>query len=77
MGRLKKTYTTPKVILINDDLDLERIIMHIKNEDEVIVNVSLLDIKLRYRYIDFLSGYIMALNGKRKKLEENIYSFKI
>ena len=45
--------------------------------DEVIVNVSNVELKSRYRYIDFISGYVMALNGKRCKLEENIYSFKI
>ena len=77
MGRTKKLYNTPKVILICDELDLERILMHLKNGDEVIVNVSNVELKFRYRYIDFISGYVMALNGKRCKLEENIYSFKI
>ena len=43
----------------------------------MIVNVSLVSIKERYRVIDFLSGFVMAYQGKRKKLEENIYSFKI
>ena len=77
MGRIKKVYITPKVILFKGEMDLETSIEYLRLGNEVIVNVSLVSIKERYRVIDFLSGFVMAYQGKRKKLEENIYSFKI
>ena len=77
MAKLKKNYITPKVILVENDEDLETILSLLKNGNEVIVNVSLVDLKTSYRIIDFISGYVMAFCGKRKKIEEKIYSFKL
>lgn len=77
MGRIKKVVITAKVVLYKDEIDLDRIVLYLRQGDEVIVNVSLIELKDRYRVIDFLSGFIMAFQGKRKKIEENIYSFKI
>ena len=77
MGRIKKVYVTPKVILFKEDIDLDRCILYLRQGEEIIVNVSIVELKDRYRVIAFISGFVMAFNGKRKKLEENIYSFKI
>ena len=77
MGRTKKNFVTPKVIVIKDFSSLDGVLELLKKGDEVIVNVTLLDIKDSYRIIDFLSGYVMAFCGKRKKIEDKIYSFKL
>jgi FtsZ-interacting cell division protein YlmF len=77
MGRVKLISKTPKVILYRNYEDLENILNLLKDGEEVIVNISLVDIKTSYRIIDFVSGFVMAFNGKRKKIENKIYSFKI
>ena len=77
MTRVKKNFITPKVILYKNYEDLEEILNLLKNGNEVIVNVSLVDVKTSYRIIDFISGYVMAFCGKRQKIEEKIYSFKL
>ena len=77
MARVKDKIRTPKVILVKKEDDLEVIINYLKNKEEVIVNVSLISLSYSYRIIDFLSGYVMGLNGTRKKIEDKIYSFKL
>lgn len=77
MVRTRKNFKTPKVLLIKDDYDLEMICSLLKAKEELILNISLIDIKTRYRLIDFISGFVYAFSGERKKIEDNIYSFKI
>lgn len=76
MSRVRNSFTS-KVILYKEEKDLETICYLLKTGNEVIINVSLVDISKRYRVIDFVSGFVMAYSGKRKKIESNIYSFKI
>lgn len=77
MAKVKRVIITPKVILVKENDDLNRVLNYLQNDEEVIVNVSLLDMKASYRIVNFLSGYVYAYNGKRKKLEDKIYSFKL
>lgn len=78
MSKVKsKNQITPRVYLIKDEKAIYSCIQGIKENRQIIVNISSLEISFRYRVIDFLSGYIYALNGRREKLEENIYMFTI
>lgn len=77
MAKVKKIFSPPKVILAKDNNDLENILFLLKKGDEVIVNFSLLDLYDSYRMIYFLSGFVMAFQGKREKIEEKIYTFKL
>ena len=77
MAKLKEKTKTPIVVLVKQEDDLNQIISHLQNKDEVIVNVSLVSLNYSYRVIDFLSGFVMGLDGKRKKIEDKIYSFKL
>lgn len=77
MGRIKKVHITSKVILYKDSIDLDRCILFLRQGEEVIINVSLVTCIEKIKVIYFISGFVMAFNGKRKKIEENIYSFKI
>ena len=74
MGRVKNKFITPVVILLKDYNELDNIITLLKDKKEVIVNVSLLSLKDAYRVIDFLSGFVMGLDGVRKKIEDKIKS---
>ena len=73
----KKKSKTPKVILVKSELDTNVILEYLLSKEEVIVNVSLISLIQSYKVIYFLSGYVMACNGQRKKIEDKIYSFKI
>ena len=77
MTRTKKKSITPKVILIKCDEDINKVIGMLKNGDEVIVNVSLLEKIDSYKVIYFLSGFTFAYEGKRNKIEDKIYLFKL
>ena len=68
---------TPKVILVKGNEDLEKIISFLKLGQEVIVNVSLISLKDMYRIIYFISGFVFSYGGKKTKIEEKIYMFKL
>jgi FtsZ-interacting cell division protein YlmF len=64
-----------KVILIQHQEELLTIIEYLNCNYEVIINFTLLPENLKIRMIDFLSGYILSFQGKRHKIEDNIYTF--
>lgn len=65
----------PSVYFPQNFQDVEHIIDCLQSGHSAIVNVSNMNTKDRYRILDFLSGYIYAVHGKRKKLEECIFLF--
>ncbi len=67
----------PQVFFPTSFDEVDQITSVIERHHPVIVNVSSLAIKDRYRIIDFLSGYIFALKGTREKLENSIYMFYV
>ena len=71
----KKEINKSKVYIVKSFDDVNQICQAIKEKYIVIVNVNAVPHKARY--IDFISGYIFALGGKRTKLEDNIFSFQI
>ena len=68
---------TPKVILVKSKKDIYNCINSLNDHKTIIVNITTLSIENKYRIIDFLSGYIFALKGKREKIEDDIYTFSI
>ncbi len=56
--------------------DLDKIIASLKLGHSVIVNVKNMDEKMKYRILDFLSGYAYCANINREKLETWIYLFE-
>lgn len=66
----------PIVIFINKYEDLDKIVSSLQTGHNVIVNAKNVDEKMKYRVLDFLTGYAFALNIKREKLETWIYLFK-
>lgn len=73
----KEAQITPRVFLIKEENNIFDCIKGIKENRQIIINISSIETRLRYRIVDFLSGYIYALNGNRVKLEDNIYMFSI
>lgn len=68
---------TPRVYLIRNEDEIYDLIDGLKKYRQIIVNLTNLNTNKKCRIIDFLSGYIYALNGFREKLEDNIYAFTI
>lgn len=56
--------------------DLDGIISTLKTGHNVIVNVKNMEDRMKYRILDFLSGYAYAKNLKREKLDIWIYLFQ-
>lgn len=48
---------------------------HLKNKRPVVVNLGEMDVNEARRLVDFLSGATYALNGKMKKIGEQIFIF--
>ncbi len=67
----------PIVFFANKYEDLDKIIASLETGHNVIVNVKNLDDKMKYRLLDFLTGYAYAMHIKREKLETWIYLFKV
>lgn len=67
----------PQVFFPSSFDEVSQMMEVLKNKRAIIINVSSLEIKDRYRIIDFFSGYIYALEGYREKLELNIYLFVV
>ena len=64
----KEAQITPRVFLIKEENNIFDCIKGIKENRQIIINISSIETRLRYRIVDFLSGYIYALNGNRVKL---------
>lgn len=78
MSRVKnRNSTTPIVFLLKDQENVKSCIESLVSNKQIIINLTLLSNEKRYRVIDFLSGYVFALNGNREKLEDLIYLFSI
>lgn len=70
-----KNSLPPTVIFTRSFKDIDKIIAILELKRDVIVNISNMDKLSRIRIIDFISGYIFAKNGYKKKYEKNIYLF--
>lgn len=66
---------TPKVYMVSNYYEVEDIAKNLFLNQSVIVNLTNLITKDKYRVVDFLSGVIYSVDGKRSKLENNIYLF--
>ena len=77
MSKTKSKQLTPKVFLVKDTDNVFDCIKTLKENKSIIVNISSLDVKEKYRVIDFLSGYIYALKRSIGNLEDNIYMFSL
>lgn len=73
----RKVTNSPRVFMIMNYNEAQEVANHILVKQDVIVNVSNLTTKDKYRVIDFLSGVIYSLEGRRLKLEPNIYLFSL
>lgn len=71
----KPQSVTPKVFFVMNYFEVEDIAVPLFYNQSVIVNISSLAMKDKYRVIDFLSGVIYVLEGTRQKLENNVYLF--
>ncbi len=56
--------------------DIENLITEMRDKGQpALVNLSQLDLKLAQRYIDVLSGAVLALNGSVTPLQKSVYYF--
>ncbi len=56
--------------------DIENLITEMRDKGQpALVNLSQLDLKLAQRYIDVLSGAVLALNGSVTALQKSVYYF--
>lgn len=74
---MNKKSITPKVFIVKDLSQMIDCVASLIENKQIIINISFLDLMMKQRIIDFLSGYIYALNGKREKFEDNIYIFSL
>lgn len=74
---VKVKHVAPIVYNVTSYYEIEGIAKNLFSKQSIIVNLSNLDVKDKYRVIDFLSGVVYSLKGKREKLEENIYIFSV
>ncbi len=74
---IKIKHLAPIVYNVTSYYEIEGIAKNLFVKQSVIVNLSNLGTKDKYRVVDFLSGVTYSLNGKREKLEENIYIFTV
>ena len=65
----------PQIFTLNHYLEVQEVAKSLIFNKDVIVDISNLDNKQKYRAIDFLSGVIFVIDGYRKKLDTNIYLF--
>ncbi|MGM9859077.1 MAG: cell division protein SepF [Bacilli bacterium] len=70
------TYTKqPQIYTLKHYLEVQEVAKALICNQDVIVDITNLDNKQKYRAIDFLSGVIFVIDGYRKKLDFNIYLF--
>lgn len=56
--------------------DVENLIVEMRDRAQpVLVNLSQLDLTLAQRYVDVLSGAVLALNGSVTALQKSVYYF--
>jgi len=56
--------------------DLEKIIVSMREKNmPALINLSSIDFNTAQRYIDVLSGAVVALNGSVVKIQQNVYYF--
>ena len=56
--------------------DIENLITEMRDKGQpALVNLSQLDLKIAQRYIDVLSGAVLALNGSVTALQKSVYYF--
>lgn len=67
----------PQVYIVNEFNDIDVIIENLNQGKPVIVNFANMKNRNGYRFIDFLSGYCFAKQGKIKKIDDMIYRFEI
>lgn len=73
----KKIGIAPRVFMVMNYNEAQEIANNLLAKQDIIVNVSNLITKDKYRVIDFLSGVVYAHEGKRLKLEPNVYLFSL
>lgn len=66
---------TPIVLIMNDISELDDIILTLNKHIPIIINVIKLEEKVQDYIINFLCGYVYALNGDSKKIDHGIYRF--
>lgn len=74
---VKVKHVAPIVYNVTSYYEIEGIAKNLFSKQSIIVNLSNLEIRDKYRVIDFLSGVVYSLKGKREKLEDNIYIFSV
>lgn len=78
MSKIKKNnLLPPKVIIVKTKEDINNCLSSLIENKQIIINLSSCELLLKYRIVDFLSGYVYGINGIREKIEENIYSFRL
>ncbi|MEG1662906.1 MAG: cell division protein SepF [Clostridia bacterium] len=55
--------------------DVQMLIDHLKNHEQVIVDFSDINHESVYRILDFMSGAIYALGGSIKEITKNVFLF--
>lgn len=73
----KKQVKSPRVFMVFNYNEAQEIANHLLVGQDVIVNITNLALKDKYRVVDFLSGVIYVKEGKRTKLEANVYLFSL
>lgn len=53
-------------------LDCYKAAEMLRNDEMVLVNIEKMDPEYKQRYLDFISGVIMAIDGKIRKVDRNI-----
>ncbi len=68
--------TNQTVISPSSFEELQSIILMMRDKGmPALINLSNLDVKTAQRYVDVLSGAVVALNGNVVKIQQNIYYF--
>ncbi|MCI6357261.1 MAG: cell division protein SepF [Erysipelotrichaceae bacterium] len=76
-NNIRIKHVAPIVYNVTSYYEIETIANNLFNNQSIIINLSNLELKDKYRVIDFLSGVCYSLKGKRTKLEDNIYIFTV
>lgn len=69
--------TSPQVIILSGFYDVDAAVEILRHGNPVIVNAASVERRDGYRAIDFLSGFVFALNGKYRRIDDMIYRFEI
>ena len=72
---IKEDVNAPIIHIVSCIQESEKIAIELMQAKPVIINLTNISTNDKYRIIDFLSGVIFSLQGRRIKLEKNIYLF--